>query len=399
MRGLLIRFCSIRLFTLKITLFWLTFAAALHPASAQQPFPPATAAAAAEQARIAAENALKLRKNAWTVGIATGQLEAAYPRLAADLAKALDDGDNLRILRMITYGSVGNVEDLLYLRNVEIAFTKSDSFEYFKKVKKIQNISARIHYIARLFDAELHILVRPEIKSLQDLNGKKVNLGTRGNAANVTAPIVFERLGIKVEAIFVDHNLGLEMMKKGEIAAALRVAGKPADTFAKIPANSGFYFLPISAADYAQHFTDVYMLGKLNSEDYPTLIPAGESINTISVPDILAAYNWQKGTERAARVDRFITALYKNFDKLQEAPYHPKWRDVNLAATLPGWTRAEAAERMVKQMGREEAGRLKPSFDAFVKARAGTTAATGQAAEQNNEALFREFMTWRNKQQ
>jgi hypothetical protein len=28
---------------------------------------------------------------------------------------------------------------------------------------------------------------------------------------------------------------------------------------------------------------------------------------------------------------------------------HPKWRDVNLGAVLPGWTRVEAAETWLKQ--------------------------------------------------
>lgn len=355
---------------------------------------PAPAPAAVDRVR-SVENAVKLRKNAWTVGIATGQLEAAYPRLAADLAKVLDDGDNLRVLPMITYGSVGNVEDLLYVRNIEIAFTKSDSFEYFKKSRNIANISSRIHYITRLYDAELHILVRPEIKSLKDLEGKKVNLGTKGNAANVTAPIVFERLGIKTDPIFVDHALGLEMMKKGEISAAIRVVGKPADTFTKIPANSGFYFLPITAADYAKHFTEIYTLGKLTSEDYPTLIAPGEAISTISVPDILAVYNWQRGTDRYQRVEKFITALFANFNKLLEPPYHPKWRDVNLAATIPGWTRSEIAERLLRQAGRDDTGRMKPAFEAFLKRRGDIT---GQSPA-DNEALFREFLAWRSQQQ
>lgn len=118
------------------------------------------------------EEAVKEQKNRNTVGIATGQLDAAYPQLAQDIAKVLDDGDDLRVIPMITYGSVGNVMDLLYLRNVDIAFTKSDNYEYFNSILKI-NLSNRLHYITRLYDAELHILVRPEIKNLEDLQGKR----------------------------------------------------------------------------------------------------------------------------------------------------------------------------------------------------------------------------------
>jgi uncharacterized protein len=332
------------------------------------------------------ENALKERKNSGTVGIACGQLGAAYPTLAQDIAKVLDDGDNLRVIPMITYGSVGNIEDLLYLRNVDVAFTKSDNFEYFKKTLNV-NMRNRIHYITRLYDAELHILVRPEIKSLEDLRGKKVNIGTSGNAAHTTVPIVMKALGIDVEMIKVDHAIGLEMMKKGEISAAMRVGGKPMDTFTKVPEGSGFRFLPISVSQYAQHFAEKYVLGQLTSKDYPKLIAEGETITTVAVPDILAVYNWPKGTDRYQRVEKFITSFFKNFKKLQEAPFHEKWKDVNLAATIPGWTRSEIAERMLKEIG----------VNTVSASTQPTASDLTEKSPTEREALFQEFMQWQTR--
>ena len=41
---------------------------------------------------------IRERKNAWTVGIAGGLIDGTYMRFADELAKVLDDGDNLRIL-------------------------------------------------------------------------------------------------------------------------------------------------------------------------------------------------------------------------------------------------------------------------------------------------------------
>jgi len=49
------------------------------------------------------EGAIKERKNAWTVGIAGGLIDGTYMRFADELAKVLDDGDNLRILPMVSY--------------------------------------------------------------------------------------------------------------------------------------------------------------------------------------------------------------------------------------------------------------------------------------------------------
>jgi TRAP-type uncharacterized transport system substrate-binding protein len=62
----------------------------------------------------------------WTVRIAAGLLEGSFIRFAAELAKAFDDGDNLRILRSSPTGAVENIADLLYLRGVDLAITHAD---------------------------------------------------------------------------------------------------------------------------------------------------------------------------------------------------------------------------------------------------------------------------------
>ena len=58
--------------------------------------------------RVAATAAIKQRKNAWTVGVAGGLIDGTYMRFADELGKVLDDGDNLRILPMVSYGAASN---------------------------------------------------------------------------------------------------------------------------------------------------------------------------------------------------------------------------------------------------------------------------------------------------
>ncbi len=336
-------------------------------------------AAAAPAPPASTENAIKERKNAGTVGLAAGRLGGAYPILAEEIARMLEGSDTLRVIPMLTHGSTGNVEDLLYLRNVDVALTKSESLDSVDQSLKI-NLKDRIHYITRLYDSELHILARPEIQSIEDLKGKKVNLGPAGNASHTTVPIVLKALGIDAEMLKVDFAVGLDMMKKGEIAATMRVVGKPGDTFTKAPGDAGFHFLSISKSQYADHFAETYVIGKLTNKDYPKLIPEGETINTIGVPELLAVYNWPRGTDRYLRVEKFIVGFFKNFHKLRDGPFHEKWKDVNLAATVPGWKRSEIAERMLKEMG--------------VSASSGDQLAKGAIAEtpQEREALFQEFL-------
>jgi uncharacterized protein len=41
------------------------------------------------------------------------------------MASVLNDGDNLRILPIVSYGAASNLDDLLYLRGVDAAVTQS----------------------------------------------------------------------------------------------------------------------------------------------------------------------------------------------------------------------------------------------------------------------------------
>jgi TRAP-type uncharacterized transport system substrate-binding protein len=338
--------------------------------------------------------AIKGRKNAWTVGIAGGIIDGTYMRFADELAKVLDDGDNLRILPMVSYGAASNLDDLLYLRGVDLAVTQSDVFEYFRTERKTPNLQNRVHYILRLPIAELHILANTDIHSLEDLRGKKVNFGPAGSGSSLTGTIVFQRLGVQVEQVLIDQQSALQKLQSGEVAALVRVIGKPVDFFARIPPNSGLHLVPIP---FTKTFADYYTLGEFETKDYPSLVAEGQKVDTIAVPAVLAVFNWPRGSDRYRRVERFVERLFTNWDQFLVAPRHPKWRDVNLGATVPGWTRYIVAEQMLERFhgpsvsAQEDISR---DFQAFLN-RIGTSVPQTQA---DREALFREFLQWREQQ-
>src|SRR6059036_2213632 len=113
--------------------------------------------------------AMRLRKNNWTVGVAGGQLSGTYMTFANELAEVLDDGDNLRVIPIVTYGAASNMDDLLYLRQVDVAVTQADVFEYFRTQRKISNLAQQVNYIIRLPLSEMHVLARSDIQRLEDL--------------------------------------------------------------------------------------------------------------------------------------------------------------------------------------------------------------------------------------
>jgi TRAP-type uncharacterized transport system substrate-binding protein len=333
--------------------------------------------------------AMRQKKNADTVGIVGGLFTGTYMRLAAEMANALDDGDNLRILPIVSYGAASNLDDLLYLRGVDLAITQSDVFEYFRTVRKTPNLERRVQYIIRLPISELHILARNDVHSLADLRDKKVNFGPAGTGASLTGTIVFQRLGIPVQQVMIDQASALGKLESGEIDAIARVIPKPVDFFTKIPPNSGLHLVNIP---FTKMFEDYYTLGEFTKKDYPNLLQGADPIDTIAVPAVLAVYNWQKNTDRYLKVQRFIQYLFTRWDTFQHPPYHPKWRDVNLAATVPGWTRFAPAEEMLQQVEAQNQQQEKVDFQTFLKKQPGAP-----ANEAEREALFRDFLQWRER--
>src|SRR6185295_9157124 len=132
-------------------------------------------------------------------------------------------------------------------------------------------------------------------------------------------------------------------------------------------------------------------------DDYPELIAKGESVDSVSVCAVLIAFNWSKDNVRYRKVAKFIDAFFDKFDEFQRPPRHPKWREVNFAATLEGWHRSPASQAWID---RAKASTVvasrdardtpsKKSFDAFL-------AQTAQAGTPTNDAeradLFRAFL-------
>jgi TRAP-type uncharacterized transport system substrate-binding protein len=298
------------------------------------------ASRAAQPARLqAGETEVRDRINAGTVGFAAGLLEGAPLRFATEISRVVNEGGKVHVLPIVTRGPTENVNDLLYLKGVDIAIINSDSLDEYRA--QVPEIGKRIVHVMNLFPSELHVFVRPEINSLADLAGKKVNFNTQGTAAAYSGPLIFSRLGVDVEKMFVPHPVALEQMKRGEMAAVVFVTSKPVDAFVKGKWGEGFKFLPVP---FGPKLSDYYVPAQLTPTDYPALVPAGQNVETIAVPTVLVAYNWNPGTPRYDRVTAFVNELFSRLDQLRSTGFDPKWKDASPTATVPGLQRLKAAE-------------------------------------------------------
>jgi TRAP transporter TAXI family solute receptor len=274
--------------------------------------------------------------NAGTVGVISGGADGTYIRIAADLAAVLDEGDYLRVLPVIGKGSLQNISDLLYLRGIDIAIVQSDVLAAVTRDRLFPGVSQLVQYIAKLYDEEVHILARRDIERVEDLAGKPVNVDLNGSGTAMTASLIFGSLGVNVQAGHAPQDLALERLRRGDIAALVYVAGKPARLFSGVRAEEGLHLLSLPPAP---QLLQTYLPAPIEHADYPNLVTEDSPAQTVAVGAVLAVYAWKPGTERHGKLVRFLERFNQKFPELLQPPRHPKWREVNLTAQVPGWTR------------------------------------------------------------
>jgi TRAP-type uncharacterized transport system substrate-binding protein len=280
-----------------------------------------------------------------TIGLISGGPNSGdtYLQIAYDLAEVLNDDDSLRILPIAGIGGPRNIRDVRYLRGVDIGLTQTSILNNFRRSNEsMGQTENKIVYIAKLFDEEVHLVARPNITSIEQLRGLKVNLDAKGSGTSYSMRDLFKTFGIEVEEVSMSQLEAFQKVRSGEIAATALIAGKPVSSMLKLSRSDGLHFVPIP---YPGQLIGNYLPATLAHDDYPELIAPGETVDTVAVGAVLIAYNWPKtNIDRYRRVQRFVEAFFPRIAEFQRSPRHPKWRDVNLAATLPGWTRFEAAQ-------------------------------------------------------
>jgi len=111
----------------------------------------------------------------------------------------------------------------------------------------------------------MHVIAPKAIKSLRELDGKTVSVDLPNGGTFVTALIVFERLGIRPNFIYVEQRIALEKLRNGEIDAVIAVQGKPSKIISQIR-DDRLHLVPV---DYAKALQGDYLPATLSASDYP----------------------------------------------------------------------------------------------------------------------------------
>jgi uncharacterized protein len=296
----------------------------------------------------------KRSSNTNTVGIVTGRPNGTDFAIAQEISMVLATGQEtgprgevaLRILPMVGKGGIQNVRDVLTLPGADMGIAPKILLDRLRASKELGDISKSLVYIAPLFQEELHILARREIRTVADLAGKRVNFGEEDSGTDILARNILSRLGLKATEINVDQNAAMEGMRNGDIAATVFITGKPARWLERYAQGDGFHLVPVP---YTSSLEEDYLPATFTHQDYPDLIATDERIATLAVGSVLIAYNAPRTSERYQRLETFVNAFFSRISEFENPARHPKWKEINVAAVLPGWTRFAPAERWLKQ--------------------------------------------------
>jgi TRAP transporter TAXI family solute receptor len=331
------------------------------------------------------------QQNQNTVAIISGSpgSDATYLQAAYDLAAVLNDGENLRVLPVVGIGGPQNIRDVRALKGIDIGLTQTSILNSFRRSNAILGVpdDDKIAIVSKLFNLEAHLVVRSGsgITSVEQLRGQKVNLDEVGSGTNSSMRDVFQRLDIKIDEVNMVQSQALLKLKEGEIAATVLVVGKPADSMLRLTHADGLAFLPIP---YNSALSADFLPAQLTHEDYPDMIPEGQSIKTVADSAVLIAYNWPKDTDRYRRVEMFVNAFFSKIAEFQKPPHHAKWREVNLNSSLEGWNRLQPAQKW-----------LDNHFNTTAVGDRGQLQAQASQLQGNDAALFQEFLQWKRARQ
>jgi TRAP transporter TAXI family solute receptor len=326
--------------------------------------------------------------NANTVTLITGTIGGTYVQFGADLSSVLDDGNNLRVLPIVGRGSVQSIADILFLQGVDIGIVRADSLDYLEKKGIARDLRKQLTYVTKLYNEEMQVIAPVGVRNLRDLDGRRVSVDLPDGSTFVTALAVFERLGLRVDNFaYIEQRIAMEKLKKGELDAVIVVGGKPYKSVSNFVNDGRFHLVTV---DYDRPLQGDYLPATLTAKDYPNLIAEGDKVDTIAVPAVLAAYNWAPNTDRYRKISQFVDAFFTKFPTLQNPPFHPKWKEVSLAAPLPGWQRLPAATKWLDEHGLASIN-ARSRFDEFMKTNA---AARNVQSDTEREALFKQFQAW-----
>ena len=259
----------------------------------------------------------------------TGGVSGTYYAFGAALATEINKVTDSNVTAVEGKGSQGNIE-MLDAEFAQLGFVQSDVMSYayngtnlFAETGKVEGFST----VAALYMEQVQIVTcNPEIKTVEDLRGKNVSVGTAGSGVYYNAVDVLGAYGMDIEKDINPQFLGFgesaESLKDGKIDAAFVVAGAPTVAITDLSTSKDTFLVSmdqehidalIEKSPYYSAYTipaDVYDLEN--------------DTTTVAVAAVVVA----RDDVSAADIFNVVSAIFENQEDI--AANHAKGKELNL---------------------------------------------------------------------
>lgn len=254
------------------------------------------------------------------ITVASGGTSGNYYQIGSTMETIL--GDELEVGTSVqpSTGSIENIE-LLRQHRAEIAFVMGDAV--YQAQEGIGPYAGKtdtpeLAAITAMYPNWLHLvtLEGSGIKTVADLRGKRVSVGSPNSGVEANAKILLEAFGLTYDDFDVDflsYSDSADQLQNGQIDAAFTSSGIPNSAIMDLSAQQDVRIVPIEGKGL-----DALL------ENYPIIntgvIPANTYDNTEDVP-VIAMMNQLVVRKDAAEHDVYLAtkALLENLDELRSS--------------------------------------------------------------------------------
>jgi uncharacterized protein len=258
--------------------------------------------------------------------IATGTPEGTYYQIAQDI-KQIAEKEGIPIDVIQTNGSFDNI-NLLGLEKVDLAILQLDVLKVTSDAMQAKanfNVLKEMKVILNLYFEEIHVITRSSgIRSLSQLEGKRVAVGPEGSGSALTAEVLLAAYDLRVEKFFDTPNDAIQKLDQGVLDALIFVGGAPVPAFEKLDPSFRFVQLPSNPI-----LEQLYQRKKIDKGVYPW---AGE-VETFAVPSVIMTRD-RRDSDYVALIQRLLLAILSNKATL-DAIGHPKWKSAQFRFMIP----------------------------------------------------------------
>lgn len=247
---------------------------------------------------------------------------------ARQIATELDLESDLKIFPILGDGAVSAPQVMANYSDIGAVIMPSDIPAY-RRSQQLGKVDT-LNYVARLGSLPIYLVAANDISSVAQLAGKRVATGPASSAGFATGELVLGASEVSFLRVPLSGPDGLKALASGRADAALILGKSPA--LASLPPGQ-FHLLPLTASPA---ISEIYQPALLNAEDAPNLIKPGETVETLASSVVIAV----PAKSHSPALTSFENELLK---------FGRRSGGTNLAAEVPGWTRASGIAEILKQ--------------------------------------------------